>query len=142
MTGKELIAFLAISLLPVAANSCSCLALSGLTDAQQVQLNLDLSDVVFLGKAEFVNVSEPDSIQTTTFRLIDSYMGESSYYLTIIGTTHSNACGYRFEKEKTYLVFGMKREGGHYWTSSCMLTSPHKSATEFLDILNDMRALQ
>lgn len=127
------------------AHACSCAAPpEDLTES--VTQSLEDADIVFLGNVDSVSTAqEADKhtgakIQTTTFHVLESWKGEEGTRITTKIDIQCCVCGYRFRKNKEYLVFGYSLEDGNYSTSICSLTGQAARSKKVIEKLRELAA--
>jgi len=109
-----------------------------------VEQALEAADIVFVGAVESAEIDGPPdgeygrSIQTTTFLVQGSWKGEKVNRITTQVNVQCCLCGFRFEEDQTYLIFGYEREDGVYTVSICSLSRTLAEAGDIIRILNEI----
>ena len=96
---------------PSPALGCSC----GALDAVEAKRS---SDLVFVGTVKSVSLRPGwlvggDGSHRTRFRVSKVFKGdfEDGEDVVLVGDRHPDTCGFPFEAERTYVVYGLRREG-------------------------------
>lgn len=120
------------------AESCSC------AGSPQPLVALAQADAVFLGSVIEQIDPTPDvqpsaSMEMFTCRLLVEYVWKGELSDTFDVQTAKAECGYRFELDKTYLVYARLR-GDEYRTGLCSRTRPREAAVDDILELNTLPA--
>ena len=124
-------------------NACSCLYQDP-NSPDVVREALDRADVVFAGTAETVEVlADPEvdygaEYQTTTFLVKNSWKGEKANRIITKVNIQCCICGFSFEQDQTYLVFGYETDEGFYSVSICGLSRTYAEAGDIVRILDEI----
>lgn len=121
--------------------ACSCLP------AATAAIALETSDTVFSGKVLQIKKQKPlqtkdsDAVRiNNSFTSIEAvfevqkvWKGVSEKHVSVFTASSSAACGYNFEKDQMYLVYGNSGGGEKIYTSICSRTSKLENAEEDLE---------
>lgn len=125
-----------LSLLPIKASACSCIA------PQPVATELNKKTAVFSGKA--INIKQTGGIfqQSTddpvfvTFEVKEIWKGVNSSQVIVKTERDGASCGFGFHINKEYIVYAYgDSESGHLATSICERTKLLSTASEDLAVL-------
>ena len=120
-----------ISLLIGLAYPCSCLEPLPPGEAYEE------ADAVFSGQMTNIVMDGSNYYLEVSIVTIDVWKGEILDEIIILTETSSDACGYNFQVNNEYLVYGYNY-GGDIYTNICTRTNLLEYANEDLDYLNNL----
>ena len=120
-----------ISLLIGFAYPCSCMEPPPPEEAYAE------ADVVFSGQVTNIAMDGSNYYLEVSIGTIDVWKGEILDEIIILTETSSDACGYNFQVNNEYLVYGYNY-GGDIYTNICTRTNLLEYANEDLDYLNNL----
>ena len=97
----------------------------------------DFSKAVFVGKVVEIDEAKPDAF--VTFRVEKIWKGVKSKTIVVRTNNQGKACGYRFNRGESYLVYA--HDDGALRTSICTRTTEIKSADDDLRKLTKKKEL-
>ena len=122
--------FSLMALAPGAAVACRCLP------PPAPKVALERATAVFAGKV--TAVAEKGQQKQVTFEVSRSWKGIASDTVIVTTASHSATCGYNFEAQKEYLVYGSKGENAEFLsTNICTRTRPLAQAKDDLAELGE-----
>ena len=124
---KNLISTLLLSILI----PCSCLELPLPEEAYNE------SDLVFSGEVTSIVLNESNYYYEVTFQVFDVWKGEMQDQIVILTAIDSAMCGYSFQNNNEYLVYGYNYSS-EFHTNICTRTNLLDYAIEDLEYLNSL----
>lgn len=119
------------------ARACSCE--SPKSPAQE----LERAAAVFAGKVVEImshkQTADPFLTIEVVFNVETIWKGAGDKTVSVFTSAHSDNCGYRFKRGRTYLVYAYRHLGGQVSTSICSRTRRLKNAHEDLKELGTGR---
>jgi hypothetical protein len=113
-----------------AALACSC------APPPAPKVALERATAVFAGKV--TSVEEKGHQKQVTFEVRRSWKGIAGDTVMVTTASHSAACGFNFEVQKEYLVYGSKGENAEFLsTNICTRTKPLAQARDDLAELGE-----
>lgn len=131
------LATLALLLAPADASACSCMAFPDDPD-EAAAFALAMADVVFLGTAggSKTKISVVPR-RRTAFVIEAKWKGPERDGITVESNIGEIACGYKFEKNRRYLVFSYWDESDEFVTTSfCDLTGTESESSDLIAALD------
>ncbi len=83
--------------------SCKCVQLGTLEE------EFKKADYVFLGAV--LDIKAQNNQNSVTLYILDGWKGVKGDQINVVTAANSDTCGFNFEKDKAYVVFGTKNNG-------------------------------
>jgi hypothetical protein len=134
-------AFVFVSLMPVAAQACSCLFSSAPcqtywnTPAVFTGMVMEVEDIRIPVGGDMDVFMRKKRIH---FSVKESFRGNVSGIVEIATGSGGGDCGYNFEQGKSYIVYAGKNDAGELTTGICTRTRPIEEAKADLDYIHGL----
>ena len=113
---------------------CSCEELPPPEEAYQI------SDVVFSGKVTNIIEDSNNGFMEIAIEVFDVWKGIVENQIIMLSGLDD--CGYYFQINEEYLIYGYYSQMNHVWTDICTRTNLLEDAEEDLDYLNSLNNTQ
>ncbi|MBB3696565.1 hypothetical protein KMW28_23960 [Flammeovirga yaeyamensis] len=100
---------------------------------ETLEKEINETSVIFIGKA--ITVSTEDGYENrTTFEVLETLKGEFKNEMTVVSESYSSSCGYSFDIDSLYIVFGRFNSLGEYKirTNLCTRTGHISRSTDLI----------
>jgi len=119
----------------IEAFACTCITDTDITYEQSIKFNLKNAKAVFTGKVlEVADIFQSNDVNVK-IQVDKIWKGNLSKFVVITTSRFSSACGYKFEKGKSYLVFARTFEKSGLKTHLCLPNREIIKAGQELKIL-------
>lgn len=122
------------------ASACSCMAFPEDSD-EAAEFAYSFADVVFLGTAESKKTKIGYPLRSRTmFRIDAEWKGPGLEEIIVESNIGETACGYKFKKNRRYLVFAYWHKSDEFVTTSfCDLTGTEAESADLIAALDRIK---